>query len=87
MNTFRSAGYGNADVIYFFKHASLMRRSTVLSRPFQLVFPGSTLMEQSTLKNVNNRLNINIYSYLETSCGQSFNIFCNKVPFFNTSVN
>jgi hypothetical protein len=30
-------------------------------------------MEQRDLKNVNNCLNTNIYSYLETSCGQSFN--------------
>jgi hypothetical protein len=28
-------------------------------------------MEQGALKNVNNRLNTNIYSYLETSGGQS----------------
>ncbi len=32
-------------------------------------------MEQDTLKNVNNYLNINIYSYLETSGGQSPNIY------------
>ncbi len=31
------------------------------------------LMEQHTFKNVNNCLNTNIYSYLETSGGQSFN--------------
>ncbi len=29
-------------------------------------------MEQHTLKNVNNCLNTNIYSYLETSGGHSF---------------
>jgi hypothetical protein len=38
-------------------------------------------MEQRTLKNVNNHLNINIYSYLETSGGQSSNIFLNVVHF------
>jgi hypothetical protein len=32
-------------------------------------------MEQCTLKNVNNYLNSNIYSYLETSGGQSSNLF------------
>ncbi len=38
-------------------------------------------------KNVNNHLNINIYSYLETSGGQSFNLFLNVAHFFNISVN
>jgi hypothetical protein len=45
------------------------------------------LMEQRTLKNVNNHLNINIYSYIETSGGQSSNLYLNAVHFFNTSVN
>ncbi len=45
------------------------------------------LMEQHSLKNVNNCLNANIYSYLETSGGQSSNLFLNGVHFFNTSVN
>jgi hypothetical protein len=44
-------------------------------------------MEQHTLKNVNNCLNINIYSYLETSGGQSSNLNLNVVHFVNTSVN
>ncbi len=44
-------------------------------------------MEQHALKNVNNCLNANIYSYLETSDGQSFNIYLNAVHFFNTIVN
>jgi hypothetical protein len=44
-------------------------------------------MEQRTLKIVNNCLNTNIYSYLETSGGQSFNLYLNVVHFFNTSVN
>jgi len=44
-------------------------------------------MEQRTLKNVNNHLNINIYSYLDTSGGQSSNLYLNVVRFFNTSVN
>jgi hypothetical protein len=45
------------------------------------------LMEQRALKNVNNGLNTNIYSYLETSGGQSYNLYLNFVHFFNTSVN
>ncbi len=43
-------------------------------------------MEQHALKIVNNCLNTNIYSYLETSGGQS-NLYLNVVHFFNTSVN
>ncbi len=43
-------------------------------------------MEQRTLKNVNNNLNTNTFSYLETSGGQSSNPYLNVVHFFNTSV-
>jgi hypothetical protein len=44
-------------------------------------------MEQRTLKNVNNFLNTNIYSYLKASGGQSSNAYLNVVHFFSTSVN
>jgi hypothetical protein len=44
-------------------------------------------MEQRALKNVNNCLNTNIYSYIETSGVQSFNLYFNVVQFFNTHVN
>ncbi len=44
-------------------------------------------MEQCTLKNVNNYLNANIDSYLETSGGQSSNLYLDVVHFFNTRVN
>ncbi len=44
-------------------------------------------VEQYTLNNVNNCLNTNIYSYLETSGGKSCNLYLNDVHFFNTSVN
>jgi hypothetical protein len=44
-------------------------------------------MEQCGLKNVNNYLNTNIYSYLEASGGQSSNLYLNVVHFFNTGVN
>ncbi len=44
-------------------------------------------MEKRTLKNVNNCLNINIYSYLETSVSKSYNLYLNVVQFFNTSLN
>ncbi len=38
-------------------------------------------------KNLNNCLNTNIYSYLETSGGQNSNLYLYAVHFFNTSVN
>jgi len=44
-------------------------------------------MKQHFLRNVNNCLNTNIYSYVETSCGQSSNLYINVVHLFNTSVN
>jgi hypothetical protein len=37
--------------------------------------------------NVNNCLNTNIYSYLDTSGGKSYKLYLNVVHFFNTSVN
>jgi hypothetical protein len=47
----------------------------------------ATAMEQHALKIVNNCFNTNIYSYLETSGGQSSNLYLNVAHFFNTSVN
>ncbi len=44
-------------------------------------------MKQHALKSVNICWNINIYSYLETSGGQSCNLYLNLVQFFNSSVN
>ncbi len=44
-------------------------------------------MEQHALRSVNNCLNTNIYSYLDTSGGQSSNLYVNVVYLFNTSVN
>jgi hypothetical protein len=41
----------------------------------------------SALKNVNNYLNTNIHSYLETSGVQSYNLYLNVAHFFNISVN
>jgi hypothetical protein len=46
------------------------------------LFKMSFLME-----NVNNCWNTNIYSYLEISGSQSYNLYLNVVHFFNTSVN
>ncbi len=39
-------------------------------------------MEQRTLKNVNNYINTNIYSYLDISGGQSYILYLNVVEFF-----
>jgi hypothetical protein len=44
-------------------------------------------MQQHALKNVNNCLNTNIYSYIETYVGQSYNLYLNVTNFFNASVN
>ncbi len=44
-------------------------------------------MEEHILKIVKNCLNTNIYSYLETSGGQSSNLYLNVVHFYNTSLN
>ncbi len=44
-------------------------------------------MEQRPFKNVNNYLNTNIYSHLETSGGQSSNMYLNVVHLFKTRVN
>jgi hypothetical protein len=48
---------------------------------------GNHLMEERPFKNVNNYLNTNNYTYLETSGGQSSNLYLNLVDFLNTSVN
>jgi hypothetical protein len=47
----------------------------------------SPKMEEHSFKNVNKYLNDNIYSYLETSGGQSYNMYLNVVLFFYVSVN
>ncbi len=39
-------------------------------------------MEQRAFKNINNCLNIKLYSYLETSGGQSSNLYLYVVHFF-----
>ncbi len=44
-------------------------------------------MEQHILKIVNNCFNTIIYSYLETSGGQSYNPYLNGGHFFNASLN
>ncbi len=45
------------------------------------------LMEQHALNNINNCLDTNIYSYSETSGGQSYDVYLYVVHFFNTRAN
>jgi len=52
-----------------------------------VIFKMCCSMQQHALKSVNNCLNTNIYSYLETSGGQSSNLYLNVDRFFNTGVN
>ncbi len=59
-----------AQFIRYLKFSSLMR----------------VAMEEHTLKIVNNSLNTKIYSYLETSVGQSYILYVD-VNFLNASVN
>ncbi len=56
------------------------------SHIYNTLFSSLLTMEQRTLKNVNYYLNTNIYTYLETSGGQSSNLYLNVVHFFNTRV-
>jgi hypothetical protein len=51
------------------------------------IFYDNFRMKPHAYKNVNNCLNTNIYSYLETSGGQSSNLYLTVVHYFNTSVN
>ncbi len=44
-------------------------------------------MKEHDLKAVDNCLNTNIYSYLETSGGKNYNLYLNVVHFFNSSLN
>jgi len=56
------------------------------SFPNAFIFPNKA-MGQAILIIVNNCLNTNIYSYLETSGVQSSNLYLNVVHFFNSRVN
>ncbi len=66
--------------------SSLMNLSN-MNNGLAYCFDKKKTMEQRTLRNVNNYLNTNIYSYLETTGGQSSNLYLKLVHFFNTSVN
>ncbi len=49
--------------------------------------PHTSINWTTSIKNVNNCLDTNIYSFLETPGGQSSYLYLNVVHFFNTSVN
>jgi hypothetical protein len=67
----------------YYKHIKIVNNDYLL----QIVASLTSIMEQHALKIVNNCLNSNIYSYLETSGRQSSNLYLNIVHFYNTSVN
>jgi hypothetical protein len=67
--------------LFYGGNASLLFANDTWIRTFELK------IEQHAINNVINSLNTNIYSYLETSGGQSSNLYLNVVHFFNTSVN
>jgi hypothetical protein len=52
-----------------------------------MFIPNQPPMEQRSSENGGNGLNATIYSYLETSGGQSSNLYLNVAHFFNTNVN
>jgi len=58
-----------------------------MAKASTLAYYDTAKLELCTLKNANNYLNTNIYSYLETSGVQSCKLYLNVVHFLNTSVN
>jgi hypothetical protein len=64
-----------------------LQKLTQSGHPGMHLASSHLLMEQHALKNVNNSLKTNIYSYLGTSGGQSSNLYLKVAYFFNTSVN
>ena len=68
------------------RNLEMVRCSTLEHQSFSIQYLFMT-MEPGALKNVNNGLNTNIYSYLETSGGQSSNLYLNVGSLFDVSVN
>jgi hypothetical protein len=71
----------SANVLATFESWAIVTHTSGHSGSFEQVHPfpmfisrGCLSMKQRALKNVNNDLNTNIYSYLETSGGQSSNL-------------
>jgi hypothetical protein len=78
-----------AIIILFYNTECWFYRILTENKSFITLVPGHAiqLMDHRALTNVNNCLNTNIYSNLETSGGQSYNPYLNIVHFFNTSIN
>ncbi len=76
-------------------HITKLKQSIILrclcflsSRKYFILTLVNTLANGSAFfENVNNCSNINIYSYFQTSGGQSYNLYLNVIHFFNHSVN
>ncbi len=57
-------------------------------KSLRFTYSGKNILNGTAhLKNVNNGLNTNIYSYSETSGGQSYDPYLNAVHILNTSLN
>ncbi len=67
----------------FFKISANIGKECKLNLPLANTLANGT----ERFKILNKYLNANIYSYIETSGGQSSNLYLNVVNFFNTSVN
>jgi len=74
---------------YFKKKVIVQSKSNLLLKIFFIKHMKVTTTYNGTahFKNVNNYLNTNIHSHLETSGGQKSNLYLNVVHFFNTRVN
>jgi hypothetical protein len=63
------------------------RKSSACRKAFLSLVAKKLCVNETTLKNVNNCWNSSIHSSLETSGGQSCNLYLNVPYFFNASVN
>jgi hypothetical protein len=77
------------DVLSLLCESASLSQYQFISQYIVMVKRGNTIpnanstMEQRCLKNVNNCLYTNVYSYFETSGGISYNPYLNGVIFFN----
>ncbi len=69
------------------KYKQIDKKFTKAPPPCHFAQRSNKEIEQCTFKYVNNYLNTNIYSSLETSGGKRSNLYLNVVHFFNTRVN
>jgi hypothetical protein len=76
-------------MVKHFHWTAIINDISVVTSSLDVYGETSTLNVNGTahFKIVNSCLNTNIYSYLETSGGQSSNLYLNVVHFFTTSNN